>query len=85
MLPCDYSLTIRRRMYMKLTDPNKLRQLYAEKQQWYTIEEIAKGLEMSTQTISNAFRGQAMRPKTVRKFAEPLRIPATEIATFIND
>lgn len=69
---------------MKLNNPNQVRQLYAEKQQWFTIAEIAGGLKMSTQTVSNALRGKAMNPSTVRKMAEPLKVSAAEIASFIT-
>lgn len=69
---------------MKLNNPLKVRQMYAEKMKWLTIEEIAVGLDMSTRTVSKALNGKPMRPATVRRFAIPLGVEATEIATFMN-
>ncbi len=69
---------------MKLMSPDQVRQLYAVKKQWFTIEEISEGMGMSTQTISKALRGLPMRPATVRKVADTLEVPVTEIATFLK-
>ena len=70
---------------MKLMSPDQVRQLYAVKKQWFTIEEISKGMGMSTQTISKALRGLPMRPKTVKEIAGSLDVPVTEIATFLKN
>lgn len=69
---------------MKISNPKKVRQLYAEKMKWLTVEEIAAGLKMSTRTVSKAFNGGALRPATVKRFSGPLGMDPTEIATFMN-
>jgi cyanate lyase len=70
-------------MYMRLKEPTQVRQLFAERKNWLTIEEIATGMGKSTRTISKAFRGKPLRPETVREFAGMLDVKETEIATFI--
>jgi hypothetical protein len=69
---------------MKIRDPQRLRQMYAEKHQWYTLDEICFGLKMSKHTVCNAFNGRTIRPTTVKRFAEKLQVSATDIATFIG-
>lgn len=71
-------------MYMKLKDPKQLRQMYAERCKWYTIDDIAKGVDVSNKTVSKALLGQPMYPATVKKFAERLGVEVTDIASFIN-
>jgi hypothetical protein len=71
-------------MFMRLTNPTKLRQMYAERMRWFTIEEIAEGLQMSTRTVSKALNGAPLRPHTVKRFAEPIGQRETEIASFMN-
>lgn len=70
---------------MKLINPKKVRQMFAEKRNWLTINEIAAGAAVSNKTVSNALMGQPMYPKTVKRFAELLEVEATEIATFITN
>lgn len=69
---------------MKLKNPSELRQLYAEKLEWFTLEEIATGLKMSTRTVSKALSGRPLRPNTVTRFAKPIGKKETEIASFVN-
>lgn len=69
---------------MRLKQPTEVRQLFAERKGWLTIEEIAIGLGKSTRTISKAFRGKPLRQETVREFAAMLEVRETEIATFVN-
>jgi hypothetical protein len=69
---------------MKLVNPTQVRQLFAAKKGWLTIEEIAAGLKMSTRTVSKAFSGRPLRANTVRRFAEPLEEKPTNIASFLN-
>jgi hypothetical protein len=69
---------------MRLNNPIQVRQLFAQKCGWLTVEEIATGMEMTTRTISKALNGKPMRPATVKRFAVKLEKGVTEIATFLN-
>lgn len=69
---------------MRLKQPTEVRQLFAERKRWLTIEEIADGMGKSTRTISKAFRGGPLRQETVREFAAALGVQESEIATFVH-
>jgi transcriptional regulator with XRE-family HTH domain len=69
---------------MQLKNPDEVRQMLAERKGWYTMEEIAEGIDVSMNTISTALRGMPMRIGTVRKIADPLGVQPTEIATFVK-
>lgn len=69
---------------MKLNDPKRIRQDFAEKQGWLTIEEISIGLAVSNKTVSDALAGKPLRPNTVRKIAQAIEKEPGKIATFVN-
>lgn len=71
-------------VYMRLINPELVRQLFAEKKKWMTVEQIADGLGVSTKTIGNALSGKSLRPATAVKLAAPLGLDATDIATFLS-
>ena len=71
-------------MSMILKDTKYIRQMFAEKKEWMTIDEIAKGMKMSTRTIRKALSGMKMRPHTIKLFADALGEKPTAIADFLT-
>ena len=67
---------------MKLKNPLKFRQMYAEELKSLTIQEISNKSNVSVRTVWKVLRGEPMRPQTARKLATPLGVEATEIAIF---
>jgi hypothetical protein len=67
---------------MKLNDTKGLRQLFAERKGWFTVDEISTGMGMSTRTISKAFGGGKLRPNTVKLLADAIQEKPTDIAHY---
>ena len=67
---------------MKLNDTKGIRQLFAERKGWFTVDEIAGGMQMSTRTISKALSGGKLRPNTVRLLADAIQEKPTDIAHY---
>lgn len=69
---------------MQLRDPIQVRETIEEKHGWRTIEEIAGKLEIASNTVSRAFRGEPVRLATVRKLALSINMKASDIAVVVE-
>lgn len=71
-------------MFMRLKQPDEVRTLLAQKKQWLTVGEIAKGLDMHRNTVSKFLKGQSMDAATARSIAEAAGVDVMSIAEFVN-
>jgi hypothetical protein len=74
-----------RMMYMKLKNPTKIRQQFAEQKGWLTLVEIAAGTGTDRKTVFKGFKGQKIRSDAIRKWADALEVNAGEIAPFVEN
>lgn len=70
-------------MYMKLKKPEEVKQLLARKHGWLTHKEIAAGIQVSSNTINRAMRGDSVRPATVHVLARAVDKEPMSIAEFV--
>ena len=70
---------------MRLKNPMQIRQLFAEKKGWATINQIAKGTGTDRKTVINGFKGRKVRSDVVQKWSAPLGLNAGEVATFVEN
>ncbi len=64
---------------MRLIEPIAVRE-QLHRRGWSTVEEIASKLNMSSNTISRALRGEPVRIKTVIALAKAINTGASDIA-----
>jgi len=69
---------------MKLKDPIKVRETIMDKRGWQTIEDIASKLQIASNTVSRAFRGEPVRIATIRKLAQSIDVNASDIAVIVT-
>jgi len=67
---------------MILSQPQEVRQKFAEQLELLTIQDIADHLQSGHRTIKAALDGAPVRAATVRKIAKALQVKATDIARF---
>lgn len=70
---------------MKLKEPIAVREALMDKCGWATIEEIAGGLKLATNTVSRTLRGEPVRMQTIKAIASAIDTTATEIAMFVGN
>lgn len=68
---------------MILKDPIGTRETIEKKRGWNTIEEIAAKLDIASNTVGRAFRGEPVRLATIRKLAQAIDMGASEIAVVV--
>lgn len=69
---------------MKLKEPIAVRESLMSRG-LTTIEEIAAGLHLATNTVSRALRGEPVRMQTVSAIAAAINSTAAEIAVFVEN
>ena len=69
---------------MKIRHPVQVREKLMRKHGWLTIEDVARGLGMSTHTVGKMFRGETIRSTSVIKLAAAMDEGAADIATFVS-
>lgn len=69
---------------MILSQPQEVRQKFAEQLELLTIQDIADYLQSGHRTIKAALDGSPVRAATIKKIAKALQVKATDIAQFTN-
>ena len=69
---------------MKIRNGLKLREMFASKKEWWTIQEVADGLGVSTRTVHKLFNEKNINHATAIKAAQTLGVETLDIAEFVN-
>ena len=69
---------------MRIKQPAIIREKLMKRHGWVTVDDIARGLKMSTHTVSKALRGLPVRTTSIIKVAAALEEGVADIATFVG-
>jgi transcriptional regulator with XRE-family HTH domain len=65
---------------MKLVEPIVVTEQLMNRREWDTVEKVASNLNMSTNTVARALRGEPVRVKTIIAIASAINTRAADIA-----
>ena len=69
---------------MKIKDGLKLKEMFATTKDWWTLQAVADGLQISKRTAHKLFTGKSINHTTAMKVARELGVETLEIAEFVN-